>query len=47
MLIISMLYGIIIRMYLLDNKHHNLPHFNAVTRLHHSEVKTCTGTLKL
>ncbi|MCX7106955.1 MAG: DUF4160 domain-containing protein [Methylococcales bacterium] len=25
MLIISIFYGIIIRMYLLDNKHHNLP----------------------
>ena len=27
--IISMLYGIIIRMYLLDNKQHTLPHFHA------------------
>lgn len=27
--IISMFYGIIIRMYLLDNKHHNLPHIHA------------------
>jgi hypothetical protein len=27
--IISMFYGIIIRMYLLDNHHHNLPHFHA------------------
>jgi len=27
--IISMFYGIIIRMYLLDNLHHNLPHFHA------------------
>ena len=26
---ISMFYGIIIRMYLLDNKHHNLPHIHA------------------
>jgi hypothetical protein len=25
--IISMFYGIIIRVYLLDNQHHNLPHF--------------------
>lgn len=25
--IISMFYGIIIRLYLIDNKHHNLPHF--------------------
>jgi hypothetical protein len=24
-----MFYGIIIRMYLLDNKHHNLPHLHA------------------
>ena len=27
--IISMFYGIIIRLYLLDNKHHNLPHIHA------------------
>jgi len=27
--IISMFYGIIIRMYLLDNKRHNLPHIHA------------------
>jgi len=27
--IISMFYGIIIRMYLLNNKHHNLPHIHA------------------
>jgi hypothetical protein len=27
--IISMFYGIIIRMFLLDNRHHNLPHIHA------------------
>ncbi len=27
--LISMFYGIIIRMYLLDNQHHNLPHIHA------------------
>lgn len=27
--IISMFYGIIIRMYLLDNKHHHIPHIHA------------------
>lgn len=27
--IIAMFYGIIIRMYLLDSKHHNLPHIHA------------------
>ena len=27
--IISMFYGVIIRMYLLDNKHHKLPHIHA------------------
>ena len=27
--IISMFYGIIIRLYLLDNLHHNLPHIHA------------------
>ncbi len=26
--VISMFYGIIIRMYLLDNHHHSLPHFH-------------------
>jgi len=27
--IISMFYGIIIRMFLLDNRHHTLPHLHA------------------
>ena len=27
--IISMFYGIIIRLYLIDNRNHNLPHFHA------------------
>jgi len=27
--VISMFYGIIIRLYLIDNKHHNLPHIHA------------------
>jgi len=27
--IISMFYGIIVRMYLIDNLHHGLPHFHA------------------
>jgi hypothetical protein len=27
--LISMFYGIIIRMYLIDNQHHNLPHIHA------------------
>ena len=27
--VISMFYGIIIRMYLIDNQHHSLPHFHA------------------
>ncbi len=27
--ILSMSYGIIIRMYLIDNQHHNLPHIHA------------------
>ena len=27
--IISMFYGIVIRLYLIDNKHHNLPHIHA------------------
>jgi len=36
--IISMFYGIIIRLYLIDNKHHNLPHIHVkyaeLTRSH-------------
>ena len=31
--IISMFYGIIIRMYLLDNKHHNIPHIHMPSTL--------------
>lgn len=27
--ILAMFYGIIIRMYMIDNKHHNTPHFHA------------------
>lgn len=27
--IISMFYGIVIRLYLIDNQHHNLPHIHA------------------
>jgi hypothetical protein len=27
--VISMFYGIIIRLYLIDNRHHNLPHIHA------------------
>lgn len=27
--LISMFYGIIIRMYLIDNQHHNIPHIHA------------------
>ncbi len=27
--VISMFYGIIIRLYLIDNQHHNLPHIHA------------------
>ncbi len=27
--VISMFYGIIIRLYLIDNKHHNIPHIHA------------------
>jgi len=29
MVIISMFHGIIIRLYLIDNQHHNLPHIDA------------------
>jgi hypothetical protein len=43
--VISMFYGIIIRLYLLDNKHHNLPHiharyaeFEAAVGIHDGEV---------
>jgi len=48
--VISMFYGILIRMYLLDNNHHNLPHiharnaeFEASVSLHDGEL--LAGTL--
>lgn len=37
--IISMFYGIIIRLYLLDNKHHHLPHIHA--RYNEYEASIC------
>ena len=37
--IISMFYGIIIRLYLLDNKHHNTPHLHAK----YAEFEACVG----
>lgn len=37
--IISMFYGIIVRMYLLDSKHHNFPHIHA----RYGEFEATTG----
>ena len=41
--IISMFYGIIIRMYLLDNKHHNLPHIHAKYAEYEASVNIIDG----
>ena len=41
--IISMFYGIIIRMYLLDNKHHNLPHIHAKYAEYEASIDIAVG----
>jgi hypothetical protein len=41
--IISMFYGIIIRMYLLDNKHHNYPHIHAKFAEYEASIKLLMG----
>ncbi|MBJ6798552.1 DUF4160 domain-containing protein [Geomonas propionica] len=41
--VISMFYGIIIRMYLLDNHHHSLPHFHARYAEHEASISIEDG----
>jgi Domain of unknown function (DUF4160) len=41
--IISMFYGIIVRLYLLDNKHHNLPHIHAKYAEHEASIEIASG----
>lgn len=41
--VISMFYGIIIRMYLLDNKHHGIPHIHAKYAEHEASVSIADG----
>ncbi len=43
--IISMFYGIIIRMYLLDNKHHNIPHVHAKYAEHEASISIADGEI--
>ena len=41
--VISMFYGIIIRMYLLDNKHHNIPHVHAKYAEYEASISIVDG----
>ena len=41
--VISMFYGILIRMYLLDNQHHNLPHIHARYAEHEASISLVDG----
>jgi hypothetical protein len=41
--VISMFYGIIIRMYLLDNKHHNIPHIHAKYAEYEASISIADG----
>ncbi len=41
--VISMFYGIIIRMYLLDNKHHNIPHVHAKYAEYEASISIADG----
>ena len=43
--IISMFYGIIIRMYLLDNKYHNIPHVHAKYAEHEASISIADGEI--
>ena len=43
--IISMFYGIIIRLYLLDNKHHSLPHIHAKYAEFEASVSIADGEI--
>ena len=41
--VISMFYGIIIRMYLLDNKHHNIAHIHAKYAEYEASISIADG----
>jgi hypothetical protein len=43
--IISMFFGIIIRLYLLDNKNHNLPHFHAKYAEYEASISIESGEM--
>lgn len=43
--IISMFYGIIIRLYLLDNQHHHLPHIHAKYRELEASINLADGEI--
>ena len=43
--VISMFYGIIIRLYLLDNQHHNLPHSHARDAEYEASIGIADGEL--
>ena len=43
--VISMFYGIIIRMYMLDEQHHNLPHFHANYAEFEASINLADGEL--
>ena len=43
--VISMFYGIIIRMYMLDEKHHNLPHLHAKYAEFEASIDLADGEL--
>lgn len=43
--VISMFHGIIIRMFLIDNKHHNLPHIHAKYAEHSASLQISDGSI--
>jgi hypothetical protein len=43
--IISMFYGILIRLYLIENKSHNLPHFHAKYAEYEASISIETGEI--
>ncbi len=43
--VISMFYGIIVRMYLLDNKHHHLPHIHARYAEYEASIAISDGSV--
>jgi hypothetical protein len=43
--IISMFYGIIVRLYLIDNKHHHLPHIHAKYNEYEASIAIADGEI--